>query len=103
VRLSTAICVEDLPALDLVESAPDTVGFTSAEGVIEAGIGDGAGVADRLREALADEADVLALEVRGREEGGCVLAPAGPSALPGECVIVLVATERHVVPPLPAP
>jgi hypothetical protein len=103
VRLSTAICVEDLPSLDLVESTPDPVGLAGAEGVLEAGIGDRTGVADRLREPLADEADVLALEVRGREEGGGVLAAAGPSALPGECVIVLVATERHVVPPCRAP
>src|SRR5918994_6166324 len=59
---------EQLPALDLVETAPDAVGLPDLQRVGEAGLAHRAGGADGLGPVLAFCLLVLALEVRRREE-----------------------------------
>src|SRR5919112_731822 len=73
---------EQLPALDLVEAAPDAVGLPDLQRVGEAGLAHRAGGADGLGPGLAFCLLVLALEVRRREEHRGLRAPARSSELP---------------------
>jgi hypothetical protein len=59
---------KQLLALDLVEAAPDAVGLTDAEGIVEAVLLDPATLADLLGPPLALELLFLALELRRGEE-----------------------------------
>jgi len=55
--------IEDLLALGLVETAPDSVGLAYPDRVVEAVLADRAGPADRLGRALAHEPLILALHM----------------------------------------
>src|SRR5215211_503928 len=87
-RRGPAPLAEQLPALDLVEAAPDAVGLPDLERVGEAWLADRAGGADRLGPGLSFGLLVLALEVRRREEDRGLRPPARSPELP------VVATYR---------
>ena len=59
---------QQLFAFDLVKATPDAMGFTDAQGVIQAGSSDGAGGADGFGPGFASFLLILALEVRWRKE-----------------------------------
>jgi hypothetical protein len=73
---------EQLLALNLVQAAPDPVGLTDAQGVLETGPLDGTGGTDRLGPAFTGLFLVLALEMRRRKEDRGVWPAAGSLRLP---------------------
>jgi hypothetical protein len=82
-----------MPPLELVEATPDSVWFARAKSVVEAVMGDRTTAADRLGEALTSETHLFPFELRGREEGSCVMASARCVELP----VVAVARTSAVV------
>jgi hypothetical protein len=82
VRLSTAITLEDVPPLELVEATPDSVWFAGPESVTEAFARDRALAADGLGEALTGEAYFFPFEVRWRIEDCRIIAATGGSEQP---------------------
>ena len=60
--------VEPVPALELVEPAPDAVRLLRPEGVVEAAESDGARGTDRLGASLTSQPVVLAFGGHRREE-----------------------------------
>src|SRR4051812_40737829 len=73
---------DQLFPLEFVQAAPDPVGFSDPDGVIETGSPNRARRADALRPALPALLLVLALEVRGREEDGGLRTAACGLVLP---------------------
>lgn len=71
-----------LLALDLVEAAPDPVGLTDAQGVIEAGPLDGAPGTNRLRMGFPSFFLVLTFEMGRRKEDRRVWPTASSLRLP---------------------
>src|SRR5205085_2960954 len=69
-------------AFELVEPAPDAMGFPDLQRVVQARTLHGTGDADRLRPPLAQLFLVLALEMRRRKEDGGMRALAGGLLLP---------------------
>jgi hypothetical protein len=84
VRLSTAITREEVPPLELVEATPDSVWFARPKSVVETFLRHGTPAAQRLGEAFTSQPDLFALEMRGCEEGGGVMASARCLQLPVE-------------------
>src|SRR5919106_2264695 len=89
---------EDGLPLDLVQAAPDAVGLTVAQGVLEALRPNRAAGADGLGALLAGLLLLLALEVVRREELLGVLAAARRVVLPAD-VPVVDGQVRHRRPP----
>src|SRR5918995_4052612 len=75
---------QELPALVLVEAAPDAVGLADQEGVLAALGQHRAGAADGLGGGLARQPLLLALQVVGSEEQVGDRALAGGTVLPAD-------------------
>ena len=81
-RASAGAALEDLLALVLVQAAPDAVGLTDPDGVLEAVLLDDTGRADVLGAVLPLDLVFFALGMRGREEDRRLRSPAGRPSLP---------------------
>jgi len=73
---------QQLASLRFVESAPDAVGFTDLDGVVEAGALHAAVDADLLGPGFAPELVLFPFELRRREEHGGMWSAARGLQLP---------------------
>jgi hypothetical protein len=90
--------LEEMPAFEFVQPAPDAVGLADPQCILEARLAHRALRTDQLRALLAFDALVLAFELgRGKEHGG-VRAATGGFDLPS----LRVSLHGHGAPPFPA-